>query len=61
MNLVHIHKGTQSIIHAVVLHSQRGQLAFFDGPFFHIKELNLGQQMPNVWNKGQDVQLTPER
>lgn len=26
----------------VALYSQRGQLAFFDGPFFHIKTLDLG-------------------
>jgi hypothetical protein len=47
--------------HSEVLHSQRGQLAFFGGLFFHIKELGLGQHVPNVWNKRQDVQLAPER
>lgn len=62
MNPVHIHNGTQFIIRVLqVLHSQRGQSVFAGGPFFHIKGLNLGQHVPNVWNEGQDVQLTPER
>lgn len=50
MNHVHITFIMTLIHHAhfEVLHSQKGQLAFSDGPFCQRKQLGLGQHVPNV-------------